>query len=1123
MKFKITDLKGLIIKAGIFALSAGASLYGAYQITPAKQVYVDGGSDLNSSSSEETESSYFNKFAGKITSLLGSDTKEGEEEQEPLALSATFEDFEVTFPTKDGIGMNDIKVEGGLNLTMRNIDDLDFNVDLDVDYNGRTVDLGLALVEKDFYLAFNDFRIKSSYTKTEEAMDYIHNAFFEPENPNGLGINLNLQSVVDEITGKVDLNALLESFADVKVSEVEQGDEVLMTLESESMGLAIEITIGKEDLDIRYVDLGEITFGDVTIKGALSCGHIDEVLRLDDPDYPKQRGEFVEALSYIKWVDDALDLLQSRKLGLQLDAQISLDGETNPVTLADLSTEINFDATNLFDFNGLVIGEDDEDPNVGRPTQGLHPYREEQDDNEEEKDTVEEVLDVLSKLEFGIEVTASGQGEEEYANIDLSYFENAGYLALNENGASDAVMRAKIDNSTISSIAKKVPDMLGALAKNKVSNSVYSKTALREATDDLFSFITSSELVDAIKNGDYSGIIDVIKDIRNDDSSISIKLDLSSLGLGDMAEVSLELDASESESSKVISLDVSNVEIGQANLDVQLSTSEYSDTKINQVKQNKDAYDDMSFVPGIIGQVSDILDTKQAQISLNGSVLDAESKGVTLNGKAQFDFGEKVGYGSLNIRQLDSTLVNKNKYIDHNIDFDINNSAAADTEKNMHFVYNDNVKAKITVQTVTDIIDLATDLLNSDDERFDRFIEPIEEMLVGGAIGSVIENKDYLELAKSSFIKSIKQTNNGNSIEVVIAGDALSLDSDICLKVNMTASGDSKKLDSVELVNFVFSEKTINLKVSLNDFDETYVSPVDKTQNFMDFSQIKVLLDFGINTTKINHYHLKVSASLKLDLLDLISFDADFHIHVDGKNTRVYGSIPKVPWITDFLSADLIVDLKNINSEFVYEPNDDGGLFHMVRNEDHLIGKDEVNYYQADTESFEENLISYLAVDLLNIKSSAIENLSDMSLSSEKTQDPDFSQMFTSTGFKYSYDESTKDNTWNIGLNLGKMLGNDTLQGLELELHGKDQETSGLFTEATVDMVIASVVKVHAKIELVNPNFDEETWPDEIETKYNKVLNWYHGLSSTDKARFDSEYKNQPLKTWRSIEQKRYF
>lgn len=1077
-----------------FTAVFGVSCFAAYSKTQGRLVKSETPYtkiDTNDSYLEEDYgTSYFNDFVGKMMGYAD------ENVEESLGLKGTLNNFAVTYPSKDGLSVNTVKVGGEIDIMMNSLTDLDLSLDLDVSYNGKKAELALGLIDNDIYFALDDFKVKSTYSNTTDVLDYVYGCFFDTDNENGLGIDLDLEGIVDDLVGGVDLSGM--DLSALSHTEREEGDNAIIGLNIS--GMALEITVRKTDLALVKVDLGTINLGDVTICGAIDFDVIDKVLKLDDPLYPKQRGEFVEVISYIGWADDLLDLFQSRTLGLDLNAQINLINDGEKSLLADINSKIDLNCADVFDFNNLKIRDLIE--KIGN-----------------NEFNAEEMFN-LDNLEFGIDLQAKGQQDDPYANVNLSFFENGAYLTLNEN-EENAVMRAKISNQTLSEILDTVPNLVSAI--EGLSEDV-PEDDIEKASDDIFGFITSSELVKGIKNNDFSGILDCIKRMTNDGSKIYLDLDLSTIGLGDNAEVNLVLDSSREETAKVLSLNVKDVVVSSVEINLSIVSSDFSGNKIEKIKANKDKFDDLSFVPGIINQASDLLNEKTGKLTISGTILDENSEGLTIDGVAQYDANTNIGYGSINMRERSSKIVNPNKYLDHKIDFDINNNGEENSDKNAYFVYNSELKAKITLQTFVDVFNLAKDLLNSDDERFTKFSDLLGESLLSGTINEIIDSKDYLRFAESSIIKSIKQESDGNVIRVVVSGEILGMDNDINVCVNFKNEDGAKKPSGLSLSGINLGGKEINVTLGLEDYDYNYASPVDKTANFMDFSQVRVLLDFGINTTKINYYHLTAKANLNLSILTAVKVDLDFHIHVDGKKTRVYGSIPSVPWLSDIASGHIATT--KVSSELVFEPTEDvGGVFHIVRNEDHLLSltKDNVIYYQSDSDNFVENIIQYLLVDMLDLRTSISDLITDSSVSTEKAYDPNYAKMFTKTGFKYSKNQSTGVNTWSFGLNMDQLLGNDTLGALEATLYGKDSGDSGLFTNASISLDILSFLTVEADITLDNPSFDVETWPSSIENKYNKVLSWYNNLSASKKADFDSNYKNKPLNGYTVLSQRNYF
>ena len=108
-------------------------------------------------------------------------------------------------------------------------------------------------------------------------------------------------------------------------------------------------------IDLSYVDLGTISINDFTIKGKINIT-VDEsiqVYRLDDENYQgKKRENFVEIINYVGWAHKLLNFLQTRKIGLELEASIANSSQT----LADVKANVDVDLANFIpDLTQLVL------------------------------------------------------------------------------------------------------------------------------------------------------------------------------------------------------------------------------------------------------------------------------------------------------------------------------------------------------------------------------------------------------------------------------------------------------------------------------------------------------------------------------------------------------------------------------------------------------------------------------------------------------------------------------------------------------------------------------------------------------------------------------------------------
>lgn len=1090
-----------VARGGTFVLVTAATLFGAYSLIPARQrvITFDGGKQGQG----DTDPGYFSKFMSNLTAAAEGDA------EKPLGLNADL-DLQITFPGKEENIMNNIDIDGELNLLMNGLSNINLTLEAAADYNHKDISLCLGLVNNDFYIAIQDLAIKSSYTSTMEIFEYINELFFDPDKEGGLHIDFNVEQFISDLVSGLDLSSLLggSGLSLPTTTETVEGNLVTMNLAMEDMGLNIVIVINKDTLSLVSVDLGTITFGDVTIKGKLDCDVIDHVVAPDDENYPIKR-DFVETISYKGWIDRLVRLFNTRKLGLDFNAQIALDnGATD---LVDLDADVDLDLSNIIDLYTLTYeGREDKDNDDNG---GLKPAMLVNDDTEpRENIDIEDISGAFNpngQLEFGVHASAKGQGDGEYMNFDLSYFEDTGFLTFNQSNDNDAVMKAKITKNTVSSIIGKLPNIIALATPNNTD-----AQKVEDASNDLFSFITDSDLLKAIKSGDYSAIIDLIADLSSDEGLINLTLSLKSLGLGNSSLVTLVFDANENHS--VLNIDIKNIQIGSVVINASMASRDYTDIQINKIKEDKGNYDSMAFLDDVFDQVTDILDVQTGMLTLDGTILDENGYGYTIsNSKANFDAKKFVGYGEVHLHQTGEKIVSPDG-VDHNILFDINNDASDESARNILVTYNENMNLKLSTTTIVDIFGLFTDLLKSDDPRFTKFGDSILEMLLGSTIANVIKSKDFLEFAKPTYLKSIKQESDGSKINIVINGNVLNLASDISISLNFKNVSGKVTVSGLSISNLKIGEKTININANLLGFDETYISKVDKTRNFMDFTQVKVLLDFGINTTKINYYHLTAALKVNLLTLDMLNINLDFHVYVDGKTTKVYGIIPDIPSLTIFVSGHTLT--QHVKSELVFEPgvdsgDDIGGIFHILKTQyNKSSGKTEqAVYYRCDSGTFLENITTYLISDMLDIRTTYVDMLDTLDLGGEKTKDSDYSRMFDN--FSYTHNPlADSQHKWDIGLNMGALLANDNLGSLSVSLNGKEDKNSGLFTYADIDWTMLSAVRIQGQIVLDNASFDVTTWPDAIENKYNTIIGYYNNLTGDAKTKFDTTYNNNPNK-----------
>ena len=1112
----------LIAKIGTGVLCFGISLGAAFFLTPNARKTISMKNDKTET--QEAASGlpdHFMRFVTRLNEDTGIMDDSINEQQTYYGFNINFDDFEVSFKKDDNSAVNKIGVAGDIDLKLKTIKDIAFNLDVDVNYNGREVPLELGFVNKTAYFGLYDLRMKVGSTTIDElfgneelGVESLLSQIFIASKDEG-GINFDVESYIDDIVNDLIDNKLGGMIANMDLSELtsslnlrplEDGEEgfgvnvtedeiqggwkfnVGIQIRNDSMDTALNLVLTvNQDYRLTRVDLGTIDLGNVTIKGALNINAIENytVIAPDKPEYRRYNPahNYVEVINYKGWLQKLANFIDEENQKFAVDFALNLGQKDNStlVNIGSIEGAINADFSKILDFSKYMGGD---------PTHSVT------------------VNNFRNNASLGLDLHIFGQTNEEYSNLSVNYVEGQGYLKLNEkedsNGVKKCVVKSKVETETMNWLIDEMPAMFSNIGGDENSSSMIS---------GLFSFITDSSFVSGIKGGDYSVVLDLLKTIKNTEKTIEIGLDLSSLGFGNNASVDLVLDSEVTANHKVLNLDINNIELGSLVLNAEINTDEFTPIVIDEL----DSYDSLSFLPTVFDQVYNIVDTKQTGFVIEGSMLDNDGLGITLEGKGQLDFGVKYGFGDLTINQY--KYKNKGVWYSHKIAIDVDNTTSDYSLNNAHFVYGEkngkNIKGKVTIQSVLDIIDVFMDFLeeNKDNEKWTKFLDPIEKMLNVGELGNIISEKDYFKLLKNDLVKSCKR--NGQQLDMVIGGELFDFDNDMTVRVNLK----DDKLDSLELIDFKFSNnnsKLLNVKVALADFEVGRESSVDKSNlsSFMDLSSIAVLLKFGINTTENNYYHLTANIDLDLGIIDLFKFKLEVYVVVQNGYCKIYGAIDDAKILFAVQKYNDITT-KSLKSEFTFETYPDGdpnredgvgGYFHFKVTDTRRLSGDHVYHYKTTSKNLlqSENIIKYLLSDFLYMRDWIIDTIGGVNLSSDEEKDAgDFTNTFTDTGFKYSANEKK----WSVGINLDVLTGIDALKDLEVNIYGNSQEkfsrlTGDLKIEAMKLGSLSTKIGIGFDVSLENTNSSVTDWSSSIQSKFNKI----------NSVSFSSEYLNNPDK-----------
>ena len=1200
-KFKKFLKRTAICTTGFIAF-AGA-VVGGYVVTPNRSRIID-------VTVQEREKTLFERFVAKLTKDVGMSEPEEGEDNTPHYIKATFaglnsgEKFNITYKKdKESTFVNTIAINKGeidLRLTDLSMAGIEFNVDLDVDYNGKNLPVTIGHFKDDIYFGLKDMKIKFTDFNAEGLAEKYWFAFMAYANLDSKALFTDLGKLIsgkvgtlmdDLMNGNISLGKSeakaaqdnedeesgfdFSSLLSTSPKESKSGDYTIFTLgETEKAGgLAINL-IADKDLSLSRVELANLNFGTLSINGAIDV----EIAPYNDFHSPIETDDgYVEVFNYTALTGKILSLFKegNQKVGLEfalaLDHEAEVENEETHETsikttkIGKVQGSINVDFDKLLDLRQYVLL--DKEENLPEDIQ---------------------MVGELKDLGFNLQLKLLGQGDIEYGNLDFAFANGEGYLRfnqyINDNGEDDAVIRLHFDTDTTNWILTKLPELIDSLSEDENTDSM----------ETLSKFLTD-ELVTAIENYDFSFILEMIETLKNDEEGFELGLNLSKLGLGSDASVTInvandpdyfsdyfdlkaEIEAlndipkdeltpeqqalldekialftskMEGTNESGLYLDVNNIAFGNFKLNASVNTAPFKSVSLGDTG----VYQSTKFIPDVVEQVCNYIDTKQTGFRISGDMLDSENLGIRFEGQGRLDNNElvKEGYGNMTIRQYKyhanqvwathELAVNVTNLKSNVHDVIENNKVVGKSNDNLAlFMYGDpngdNIKGKLKLQTFADIFNIVKTFIKEEgsNPKYTKFLAPITKVLGMNSLGSIIENRDYLQFVSPTILKKVDfiEKMDGTEIKIVVNKNMLGMElpEDISISINTKFNSNNKQeLHSLVIHDLALSSKEnaskLNLTFELEDYENGTVNLIEKnnTENYMDLNGIKTLLDFGINTTKVNFYHLKANANVDLNGSDALSVELsgiNFYIYVDGVKVKVFGTIDSVPKFLLFTENYRLKDMKAMFSFETYENSEEdkvGGTFNIKRyyawddSENEMISlfnwkKHYYHYqdsyiYRCDSKTFMDNIAQYLLTGLIGIRSSLYSsalNKEQESNSGDEKAAGNFVNTFTSTGFQ-SYKEGSSD-VIKLGLNLNELTGINALKEVEATIKSQhieyDGSTKGMdiikSLDATMRINFASVFNInvtfHAEVsEAAVPHAQAlSRWNATAQSEFNKLV-----------------------------------
>ncbi|MCH3908864.1 MAG: hypothetical protein LKF75_01695 [Bacilli bacterium] len=641
------------------------------------------------------------------------------------------------------------------------------------------------------------------------------------------------------------------------------------------------------------------------------------------------------------------------------------------------------------------------------------------------------------------------------------------------------VMKASLSYTEMDSLIGKMKASLDGADTSKVTS--------------LFDFITNSEVMEGISAGHYEKAINIITGIDTSaENKVVVDLDLSGLGLGTSSTLSVTLkdnvtlDENQAKTTSLVAgVSFSNIELSSFTLSGTFDLKSYVTPSVS----DENTYDVLNMLPTVWDQGYSLFQTPQAYVSLSGSVMDQVSgsksvdTGFTFTGDTEFDIKAKKGTGKITIDNQTAAFEHA-----HNVVIDVQGGEGENADgsaSSMLFTYGSDassnlLKGKLTIKALNDIIDLVKNLMNSTDERYTKFFDPLKEAAATTLIGKIM-NGEYTSLIENKILLSSNLTANtktgGQDVTMIISKDIMGLDEDFTVVIGF---GSDEKISTLSVSNIKMSGKVVDINLTLGSYSVDKISQLDAKDSYMDFSDIAVLMQFGIDTSEANYWHLTATADCKIGSGKLLSFNMDvtldFYIYVNGKTCQVIGYVNDIPTI--FGINSLHSGTRKLT--FVY---DDSTIYLYGHNTWTSWGStnssDDYHYYTSSY--FLSNILNCILGDGLGMYST----WTDLITNSSSSSDQPVAYENVLKNFDYSTDSTTLasyNNTvgdtatslWNITLDLGALTNNSQLKDLTLAIGGHKVGTESILTSLSLSLSISAGISISISAQVHNVNIGED-------------------------------------------------
>ena len=459
--------------------------------------------------------------------------------------------------------------------------------------------------------------------------------------------------------------------------------------------------------------------------------------------------------------------------------------------------------------------------------------------------------------------------------VDVAYIEQVLYTKFHD-------VAVKMNMSSVSDLVNYILKQVGVETITDLINK------MKESSTD----IDIKDIVSKIKSS--------LKNVSVTSDTLSIRLDLSAFELEEVTPIVLGVRFSD---SKVEEIFLEETVINGYRFAFELSFDDYVAPVVDV-----DAYQAIEGTSGLIDSIVNLIKQDKFAISMDADVDKIDSNTsvrtdlVDVDASVQFALDKDrsdnnghddgYGYGTL-------VIVDGNDYT-HKIQADMK------SVEEILFSYNDTLNGKFNINTLKELGEIIIDLVENPSEHFMELFGDLLDKVNNSPVAMAIANKEYGYLIKDKYIENLEITDTKLSLDLLLAPFGFE-ESHVHIELNYGIAEDPAgnyysyfsglSVSELEIMGYA-----IEANIHLNEFDPSLDNSTQArlmpNLEYLDFSDLKVLVQLGLNTSKFNYYHFQIQATIDLKLKEL-EIPIDLYIRNVKGNVQVAAELD-VPSIQAF-------------------------------------------------------------------------------------------------------------------------------------------------------------------------------------------------------------------------------